>query len=62
VIQLQAVEFAEDLLCDRDLEILLAGGYTSDFFFRSGMSRLNGCLTVSAGRVTVDKLILVGSH
>ncbi len=57
-IEMQATVFTESLCCDRPVTVALSGGWAADYRLRSGMSVLAGRLTISAGRVTVERLAL----
>jgi hypothetical protein len=58
VIQIGATDFTEDLYCDRDLSIILKGGYDSNYSNNSSYTIINGTLTISNGTVIVDRLII----
>jgi hypothetical protein len=47
---------AGDLLVDRDLSLKLSGGYDSSFTAQSGMTKVQGNLTIRNGTVNIDKL------
>lgn len=57
-LQLQALTFTGGLLLDHDLRVALAGGYASDFTLNSLYSVIEGPLIISAGTVTVERLII----
>lgn len=59
VIKGQAVEFQEDLVLDRDVNITLSGGYNCDYTETNPIAtRVNGSLTISNGSVTVENLVI----
>ncbi|MGO9954169.1 MAG: carboxypeptidase regulatory-like domain-containing protein, partial [Dissulfurispiraceae bacterium] len=57
-IQMQALEFQEDLIMTRDIYVLLQGGFGCDYSFNSGFSTIQGSLMISGGTVTVENVIL----
>jgi len=45
----------EELIIDRELNVILSGGYDGDWF-NSGVSTLHGSIRISTGRLTVSNL------
>jgi|GEM_PF-4507975 len=58
VIKARNLEFAENLLCIRSINITIDGGYQSGFSAYSGNSTLNGSLTIRGGSVTASRLLI----
>ena len=50
--------FNENLVFDRDVSVLVKGGFDADFENSSGSTEINGSLIVQNGGLTVEKLIL----
>jgi PKD repeat protein len=50
--------FIEDLFFDREIEVLIAGGYDDSFENVVNFSRVNGKVTISYGKVIVSNLII----
>ncbi|MDA8084572.1 MAG: choice-of-anchor D domain-containing protein [Nitrospiraceae bacterium] len=57
-IQIAARQFEGDLLLDRPVEITLDGGYDCAFDKVVGSTTLKGSLTISAGTLTANNLVL----
>ncbi|MEA1923964.1 MAG: hypothetical protein U9N63_15090 [Pseudomonadota bacterium] len=53
--------FIEDLEFARDIAITLSGGYACDYSKVVGTSTIKGSITISAGTVTFENLILATS-
>ncbi len=58
VLEAQALTFVEDLTLNRTVVFTLMGGYSPDYFSRTGYTTLQGRLTVGTGTVTIDRLII----
>jgi subtilase family serine protease len=58
VIQLEGVTFIEDLLPDASKFMTIKGGYDSAFTGQTGMSTLQGVLSLGRGSFAVDHLIV----
>lgn len=54
----QEGDFYESLFISQPVELTVKGGYDSTFTFRNGYSRLLGDLTVGAGSLVVDSLVI----
>lgn len=59
LIQARATYFLETLIFDRDLVMVFEGGYDPDYSDRNSTTYINGSLTISAGTVTIDRLVLM---
>jgi probable HAF family extracellular repeat protein len=57
-IMMQSAEFTEDIVSDSDINIRFSGGYNCTFLTKPGVTTLNGSLTVKAGRVTLENIII----
>ncbi len=57
-IQVQIGNYLEDLDFDQPQSIRLEGGYSAGFTEKTGFTSLVGSLTVSSGRVTVERLVI----
>ncbi len=57
-ILIQIGNFTETLLFDRSIDVVLNGGYASDFSTQDGVSKLIGSLTISSGNLTVNRLVI----
>lgn len=57
-IQCQALELAENLSFDQDKTVNLVGGYNSDFAVSAGITRINGAMTLNAGKVAAESIFL----
>lgn len=57
-IQMQALEFTENLTLDRPVNAVIQGGYGCDFMSNPAFTTIHGSLTISGGTVTLDKLII----
>ena len=58
IVQIQALDFIENLKCDHPVSVKLEGGYDPDFTNNSSYTVINGSMTVSDGTVTVENLIV----
>jgi|GEM_PF-3462239 len=58
IIEIQALEFYEDLSCDQNVSILLKGGYDADYTSNSSYTTINGTLTISNGTIEVENIII----
>ncbi len=58
VIELQALEYAENPVLGRDVSVTLGGGHDCAYSADAGNTMISGRLTVSGGPVTVMNLIL----
>jgi PKD repeat protein len=59
VLLLHGISFSGDLVFSREIDVVLAGGNNCEFTASAFGSRLSGSLTVSAGMVTVENLIIL---
>ena len=57
-IKARSIGFAENPDLDRTGAITLAGGYSPDFEMQTGLTTLDGVLTIGAAELTVDNLVL----
>ena len=58
IIQGQTAVFTEDLDCIRSIPVTLKGGYDATFTGNSGFTTINGSLTISAGTVTLENIVI----
>jgi hypothetical protein len=58
IIQAQAIVSTETLTFASDFSVFLKGGYDSAFAVNTGMTILNGSLTISGGTVTMENFII----
>lgn len=58
LLQLRDLTFSEALDLNRPLAFTLKGGYDLNFTANSGYSTIDGALTISAGTVTVENIIV----
>jgi len=56
IIKLWAVDFTEDIFCNRPVEMTFQGGYDSGYTAATGETVINGTVSISDGTVTVDGL------
>ena len=57
-IKARGITFIENMTLNRNISVILSGGYVPGFGSRSGYTSLNGILTVSTGSVTADSIII----
>jgi hypothetical protein len=57
-IQVQTMDLTESLIFGSDISILFRGGYNPAFAVNSGMTKLNGSLTISDGTIVIENLII----
>ena len=57
-LQMQALEFDEDLDLHSNISVILQGGYECNYSSNPGVSLIHGVLTVSNGSVTIENLII----
>jgi hypothetical protein len=57
-IEMQAVDFTETLGFDRNIAVILDGGYNSGFTSNTGTTSISGSMTISSGTVTVGNIII----
>ena len=60
MIQCQALVFAEELSLDRDISVIIKGGYDCDYAVNKGNSRIES-MVIRDGTITVEKLTLFTS-
>ena len=58
IIQSQAVAFSEDLFIDLNKSVILDGGYNCDYSLQTGITTLNGIMTISNGTVIIGNFSL----
>jgi hypothetical protein len=56
--QIQALSFAENLVLQKDTDVQLEGGYDCNYSSNSGVTTINGSLTIQGGTVTIEELII----
>jgi len=61
VIQMQIGNFVESPVFDEPVNISLHGGFDSDFSEQVGVTNLFGSLTVAAGSVTFERIVIQGA-
>ena len=54
----QALQFDGDLDFDRDIFIMITGGFNTDFESFTGFTTIHGTMTISKGTVIIENLIL----
>lgn len=57
-IQIQALTFYEDLLCDQNVNIRLSGGYDVNYSGNTSYTTINGTLTITNGTVELENIII----
>jgi hypothetical protein len=57
-ILMQALQFNEAVVLGSDINVALKGGFYCDFASRSGMSAINGSLTINNGTVIIENIIV----
>jgi len=57
-IQLWGIEFSENCVFDRNVSVVLKGGYDDSYLSNSGQTIINGNFTITKGAVTVDRLVI----
>lgn len=55
-IRAQALDFTEDLVVNRDISIVLDGGYLGNYEDNSGLTRIHGTLIVEKGSISLSQL------
>ncbi len=58
VLKAKTMTFLESLSLGRDISVVLQGGYGSDFSTPSDFTSVQGGVTISAGSVTRDRIII----
>jgi PKD repeat protein len=58
LIEIIALTFTEDLVCWKDINIIIKGGYDGSFTVNMWYTTIHGTLTISAGTVEVINLII----
>ncbi|PKN88825.1 MAG: hypothetical protein CVU51_03120 [Deltaproteobacteria bacterium HGW-Deltaproteobacteria-1] len=58
ILQISAMVFNEDILLNRDITTVFSGGYDCGFDTKTGFSTVDGTVTIKAGSVTIDGLII----
>ncbi|MFA6054979.1 MAG: putative Ig domain-containing protein [Thermodesulfovibrionales bacterium] len=58
IVKIQAIDFLDDLVCDHNVSIILKGGYDSGFTVNPAYTTINGKLTISNGKVILEKIII----
>jgi PKD repeat protein len=56
--QMHAFVFSEDIVFQNNVSVILKGGYNCDYSSNPGFTTISGSLTIKAGTITVDKLII----
>jgi hypothetical protein len=57
-ILIQAMEFIEDLTLASDIHVALRGGYYCEFSENTGMTVINGSLTIKGGTATIENVTI----
>lgn len=57
-IQLRDLTFSEAIDCNRSVAVTLRGGYDSGFTANSGVTTINGSLTITSGSVTLENIVV----
>lgn len=57
IFRLKVRDYSEGLTCNKDVQLTLQGGCSADVSDCSGMSMLNGNLTISAGSVIIGNIM-----
>ena len=57
-IESRAVAFTEDLAIDLDKSVILSGGYDCDYSNATGVTTINGTMTISGGSVLIEGLVV----
>jgi len=57
-IHIQDAVFSEDIYIDRDITISLHGGFDCTYYNNSGITTLEGSMTISNGTVTIEGLVI----
>lgn len=57
-IKMQAATFIGNLALDKDVAVVLEGGYNNTFQSNPGWSVINGTVTIRSGSLTIDRVIL----
>jgi chitinase len=57
-IHCHATEFDENITIDRNIPVILKGGYDCDFTAGSGVTTLNGSLSLDSGKLAIENFIL----
>jgi hypothetical protein len=55
-VQIQAGDFAEDLLLANTEQVKLSGGYSCSYSLDSGITKVHGVMTIKGGAVTVENV------
>ena len=57
-INVQSGLFSGDIHLDRDISITLKGGFDCNYYSNSGVTRLDGSMTISNGTVLIEKFVI----
>jgi hypothetical protein len=55
---MQAMDFIENVTLGSDIPVTLKGGYSCDFSSNTGMSVVNGSVTIKGGTATVENITI----
>jgi hypothetical protein len=58
VLEIQAATFTENLDFSSDISVVLEGGYDSSFTSQTGLTIVQGMMTIGAGKITAENLII----
>jgi hypothetical protein len=58
IVQIQALQFIENLVCDHPVSVKIEGGYDSNYNNNSTYTVINGSMTVRDGTVVVENIII----
>ena len=58
IIQIQDAVFPGDIYIDRDISIILQGGFDCSYDNNRGITTLDGSMTISSGTVMIENIVL----
>jgi hypothetical protein len=58
IVQIQALDFIENLVCDHPISVKLEGGYDANYTDNSSYTTIHGTVTISNGTVVVRNIII----
>jgi len=58
IVQVQALDFTEDLIIDRGITFTLSGGYNCDYSANPGYTTVTGCITIYSGTMDIENIII----
>jgi hypothetical protein len=57
-IQLWGTEIAENTVFNREVSVVIAGGYDRDYLNNTGMTTIQGGFTIKKGKVSVNRVVI----